>query len=656
MEATKATHKSAEVLKFWRHLFGGERGLLWVWTGIRDAEDQVPRETIKQNSFNYPNAAAAAAKWALEKSEEGREVYFCAHLLTRPKRIKENAASVHALWGDLDGCAVPNRELEPTAVVESSPGRYHCYWRLTDSIAPESAELLNRRMALEIGADTSGFDLTQLLRVPGTTNHKHEGNPVEVRDLDGGRAHSASGLDRRLPPLPGPAATNGHPHDRAFGEPPVVLGTEAMKVWRGEKPRAKDTGEVDRSASLMKIGRVIYDAGATRRTVVEALRERDLRLGWKCYTGRRDANKQYAAIADVLEGDGRNHTTKTVHSRSHSRKEQERGESGTKNPKNSLRAVSFAGKSKPLPRQFVVEGIVPAGSSSMLYGPSGIAKSFNILHLALSVAFVGIEEWHERRIMTCPVIYLDFEMEGVEQLRRAQEVARGAGWPDVPKNFWYVNGMGHSTAEVFDFALEQLGDLGEALVVVDSFGFALAGDSICSADVLAFMRAHVGALQAAGGHPLIVDHVARPVRGERPANQDAFGSIYKKNAARSNIHVTGHQEEGSKEVYTTFTQKNNNLGPLAEAFTVVTTFSADEVTFALSDEVIRPPAPESTADLIIAAIEEHGPMTNKEIAHTIDRAYKTVINTTKELKNAGVLGPTGEKRDGADVLGLEGQE
>jgi hypothetical protein len=52
-----------------------------------------------------------------------------------------------------------------------------------------------------------------------------------------------------------------------------------LEVWRGEKPKAKDTGEIDRSASLMKIGRTIYDAGATRRTVAEALKERDLALG-----------------------------------------------------------------------------------------------------------------------------------------------------------------------------------------------------------------------------------------------------------------------------------------------------------------------------------------------------------------------------------------
>jgi AAA domain/RepB DNA-primase from phage plasmid len=643
----KALYKAQDL---WHHVFGDERGLLAVC--------HSDGANFRTHYFNYPTAADSAAEWVNEKAQEGHEAYFCAHLLRAARRIKENATQVRTLWGDLDGAKVPEDKFAPTAVVQSSPGRFHCYWRLADPIPPESAELLNKRLAEEIGADSSGFDLTQLLRVPGTANHKYEGRPVVgIEHLDTSHAYSAGDLDRALPPLSEAPSQNGHAPESSGDDPPVVLGPEALKVWRGEKPKIKDDGGVDRSTSLLKIGRVIYDAGATGPTVAEALKERDLTLGWKCYTDRRDADKQYQAIVGLLEKEGRNQTTNLDldgRSRSRSRIDQDQEDRGVKNPKNSLRAVSFTGEPKPPPRQFVVEGIVPAGAPTIVYGPSGIAKSFNILHLSLSVAFVGLDSWHGRRIMTCPVIYLDFEMERVEQLRRAQEVARGAGWPDVPKNFWYVNALGHSAAEVFDFAVEQLQDLGEALVVIDSFGFALAGESERSADVLAFMREHVGVLQTAGGHPLIVDHVARLVRGERSSNQDAFGSIYKKNAARSNIHVTGHQEEDSSHVYTTFTHKNTNLGPTAAPFTVVTKFAAEEVVFELSDEVVKPPAPESTADLIIAAIQEYGPMTNKEIAGTTDRPYKTVQNVTKELKDGGVLRTTEEKRDGAPILDLAG--
>jgi hypothetical protein len=51
-----------EALRLWRHLFGGGRALLWVWTGIRDEHGKTPPTTIKENGFAYPKAAASAAQ------------------------------------------------------------------------------------------------------------------------------------------------------------------------------------------------------------------------------------------------------------------------------------------------------------------------------------------------------------------------------------------------------------------------------------------------------------------------------------------------------------------------------------------------------------------------------------------------------------------
>jgi P4 family phage/plasmid primase-like protien len=306
--------KSEDIRKFWRHVLGGESGLLHVWTGKRDAEGVIDKETIVSNSFNYPDAAESAATWALKKSSEGREVYFCAHLLTNPRRIKENAAPVRSLWGDLDGAPVPNGELKPTAVVESSPGRYHCYWRLDSEIPPDVAEDLNKRIAAVIGADPSGFDRTQLLRVPDTTNHKYPDAPVvALKDLAGGRSYSPADLDNLLPTSEKPRAEHQASED-SEGQPPIVLSPEARKVWRGEALKLKEGGEVDRSATLLHIGRVLYDAGGNRRVVVEGVRERDAALGFHKYTNNRGGGqREYERIFEKLAENGRNDQVKVIH-------------------------------------------------------------------------------------------------------------------------------------------------------------------------------------------------------------------------------------------------------------------------------------------------------------------------------------------------------
>ncbi len=60
----------------------------------------------------------------------------------------------------------------------------------------------------------------------------------------------------------------------------------------------------------MKIGRVLYDAGANRAVLTMALRERDLAL-YRKYTNNRDGGEaEYHRIVDKLEEDGRNTTLK----------------------------------------------------------------------------------------------------------------------------------------------------------------------------------------------------------------------------------------------------------------------------------------------------------------------------------------------------------
>ena len=125
-----------------------------------------------------------------------------------------------------------------------------------------------------------------------------------MRSVGRPRAWDPEVIDQAIPELP--KAIPNTNAGRSTAEPPVALTPEALKVWRGEKPKAKDTGEIDRSGSLVKVGRILYDAGATRSALVAALAERDEALGWRKYTGRADADIRYHEIVDELERNGRN--------------------------------------------------------------------------------------------------------------------------------------------------------------------------------------------------------------------------------------------------------------------------------------------------------------------------------------------------------------
>src|SRR5829696_19969 len=168
MQATDTT------LDLWGHLFGDLEGYVVTFTGKQSGRRNELDDT-KQRSWRWPAEREKAAAYLEDESAERRDAYFGVHLFSRPgARRGEHAAQILALWVDGDGARVPESWPQPTAVVESSPGRHHFYWRLTRPIAPEKAAQLNRRLCYGMGGDKGKWGLGTVLRAPGTFNYKRE--------------------------------------------------------------------------------------------------------------------------------------------------------------------------------------------------------------------------------------------------------------------------------------------------------------------------------------------------------------------------------------------------------------------------------------------------------------------------------------------------
>jgi hypothetical protein len=72
--------------------------------------------------------------------------------------------------------------IAPTLLIDSGGG-YHAYWYLADTIHLDDSNRasmgkLQARWVEFIGADKASKDLTRVLRVPGTTNHKYDHKPI----------------------------------------------------------------------------------------------------------------------------------------------------------------------------------------------------------------------------------------------------------------------------------------------------------------------------------------------------------------------------------------------------------------------------------------------------------------------------------------------
>ncbi len=170
--------EQGRIAELWAHLFEGLEGYLVTFTGRQSTNEGARSNELDgttQRSWRWPAQRDKAAAYLIEESGDGRDAYFGVHLFRRSgSRKADNAAEVLALWVDGDGATVPEMWPQPTAVVESSPGRHHYYWRLTRPVAPEEAARLNRRLCYGMGGDKGKWGLGTVLRAPGTLNYKRQ--------------------------------------------------------------------------------------------------------------------------------------------------------------------------------------------------------------------------------------------------------------------------------------------------------------------------------------------------------------------------------------------------------------------------------------------------------------------------------------------------
>lgn len=166
-------------------------------------------------------------------------------------RRAENVTAIAAYFVDLDGTQPPDLwPLPPTAIVESSPGRYHAYWRATDAPLDTFAHT-QKHLALLLDGDPVVHDLPRVLRLPGYQHQKAEPFLSRLTHLDPIATYAnATIIDAfAIPPMP-PAR-----------RPLPAAVTSYMD--RGKKPDGKYPRDLDSAATRIATA----PEGARNRTL-----------------------------------------------------------------------------------------------------------------------------------------------------------------------------------------------------------------------------------------------------------------------------------------------------------------------------------------------------------------------------------------------------
>ena len=378
--------------------------------------------------FKWPTHRQAIIQYTLIKSSEGLDVYVAPALFNDKKTTKESVKGTHYLWCEFDGSAPdqwpdPPAEgssgvlwaPEPTLRVQSSDQTHqHCYWRLDEFVTDRNfIEDTNRAIAYGLGADTSGWDINQVLRPPHTTNYKHS-IPVTIKSWKP-RAYSRDDFKAFK-------AVKQVVRDSIQIEDIPDVSQVVAKYQFDDHNRdlffKKSIEKGHRSTALMALGYFCAEVGMADEEAYAVLLNADER--WGKYRGRHDQQKQLLEILNRAR-----HKYPTGVNTEEGLLRELVNESTPVEEKKSGFGISFTDLTeKDIHIEWVFEQLIEKKGLAILSGAPGTGKTQMSIQLSvcacLNKPFLIWQPCREMRI-----VFLSLEMGEVQFKHFADQVAGG---------------------------------------------------------------------------------------------------------------------------------------------------------------------------------------------------------------------------------------
>lgn len=108
-------------------------------------------------------------QWLTEQNEGGYGVYVVINETNGKSRKTEDVIAIRAVFVDLDGAPlgpVMAAKPHPSIITETSPGRFHAFWRVKDIAVSEYSDI-QRALAKKFNGDPQVIDPPRVMRLPG---------------------------------------------------------------------------------------------------------------------------------------------------------------------------------------------------------------------------------------------------------------------------------------------------------------------------------------------------------------------------------------------------------------------------------------------------------------------------------------------------------
>jgi hypothetical protein len=122
----------------------------------------------------------------LQQYAAGAGVYVTVNETNSRGRHAEQVTRIRAIWVEDDSGFTGTFPIEPSIIVETSPGHRHLYWLVRDHWPADEQgrrdfDGVMERMVADYGSDKNAKDISRVLRVPGFLHRKNPDAPHLVR-------------------------------------------------------------------------------------------------------------------------------------------------------------------------------------------------------------------------------------------------------------------------------------------------------------------------------------------------------------------------------------------------------------------------------------------------------------------------------------------
>jgi len=274
--------------QFLDFLYGQAEGYAYSPVKVKDA--------WHQEFFQMPNERVQLINHVLASAIIG-DVYISPALYSEKKVSKQTVSFAQVVWIEFDGKKDLSYHdvVKPDTIVQTSTSKHiHAYWRIEPTTSFELIENINRRLTYYFEADSSGWDATQVLRPPGTVNHKYSPTlPVGLLKCAEGKVHDFAAFDIAPEIKPTPADFT---YDDLL-DPELIYKEHAIPLILKNRNRRELVLPGNRSTFLMQTGHLLAEEGLDFKEILTLLYEVDCRI--KKFPGRSDQLLRLSEIASI---------------------------------------------------------------------------------------------------------------------------------------------------------------------------------------------------------------------------------------------------------------------------------------------------------------------------------------------------------------------